>query len=229
MLKIVAVPMQREERKFVAIFAAIAVALSFVWMPLFWIGVGATVWCYFFFFRDPVRVIPQQPGLVLSPAASVISLIEDVTLPTDLGLGDEPLTRVSVFINVFNCHVNRVPVAGKVAAVVYRHSKCLYESLDKASEHNERNSITSEAPDGVRIGVVQIAGLVARRIVCFVQEGSHLNAGHRFGLIRFGSRLDVYLPIGVSPLVAVRQTAVAVETILADLLDPGSARHGIAE
>jgi phosphatidylserine decarboxylase len=130
---------------------------------------------------------------------------------------------------VFNCHVHRAPIAGKVTAVVYRHGKFLNASLDKASEHNERNSITIEVPDGMQIGVVQIAGLVARRIVCFVQEGSHLDVGHRFGLIRFGSRLDVYLPKGVSPLVAVGQTAVAGETILADLLNPDRARPGIAE
>lgn len=228
MLKIVAVPMHKEGRKFVAIFAAITVLLSFIWMPLFWLGVGVTVWCYYFF-RDPVRVIPQQDGLVMSPADGIISLIEDVVPSPDLGLGDAPLTRVSVFMNVFNCHVNRAPIAGKVTHVVYRHGKFLNASLDKASEHNERNSITIEAADGVRIGVVQIAGLVARRIVCFVTEGSALGVGHRFGLIRFGSRLDVYLPIGVSPLVAVGQTAVAGETILADLRDPTRQRTGLPE
>lgn len=228
MLKIVAVPMHKEGRKFVAIFAGITIALSFVWMPLFWLGLGATVWCYYFF-RDPVRVIPQQDGLVMSPADGIISLIEDVIPPADLGLGDGAVTRVSVFMNVFNCHVNRAPIAGRVTNIVYRHGKFLNASLDKASEHNERNSITIEAEDGVRIGVVQIAGLVARRIVCFVQEGTTLGAGHRFGLIRFGSRLDIYLPKGVSPLVAVGQTAVAGETILADLRHPTLARNGVAE
>lgn len=220
--------MHREGRKFVAIFAAVTVALSFVWMPLFWLGLGATIWCYYFF-RDPVRVIPQQEGLVISPADGIISLIEQVTPSKDLGLGAEPVTRVSVFMNVFNCHVNRAPIAGKVTNIVYHHGKFLNASLDKASEYNERNSITIEADDGVRIGVVQIAGLVARRIVCFVSEGSTLAAGHRFGLIRFGSRLDVYLPKGVMPLVAVGQTAVAGETVLADLADPGRTRKGIAE
>ncbi len=228
MLKIVAVPMHPEGRKFVAIFAAITVALWLVWAPLFWIGAGVTVWCYYFF-RDPVRVIPQQAGLVVSPADGVVSLIEDVVPSVDLGLGDAPLTRVSVFMNVFNCHVNRAPIAGKVVNIVYRHGKFLNASLDKASEHNERNSLTIEAPDGVRIGVVQIAGLVARRIVCFVREGDPLGAGHRFGLIRFGSRLDIYLPKGVSPLVSVGQTAVAGETILADLANPVQSRPGIAE
>ncbi|MDG1170873.1 MAG: phosphatidylserine decarboxylase, partial [Sulfitobacter sp.] len=186
-----------------------------------------TVWCYYFF-RDPVRVIPQQQGLVLSPADGVVSLIEQVVPSRDLGLGDDPLTRVSVFMNVFNCHVNRAPIAGRVMQVVYHHGKFLNASLDKASEHNERNSVTIETPQGVRIGVVQIAGLVARRIVCFVQEGDTLDIGHRFGLIRFGSRLDIYLPKGVTPLVSVGQTAVAGETVLADLANPDQQRPGIA-
>ncbi len=228
MIKIVAVPMHNEGRKFVAIFAGITVLLSFLWEPLFWLGLGATVWCYYFF-RDPVRVIPQQKGLVLSPADGIVSLIEDVVPSAELDLGNAPLTRVSVFMNVFNCHVNRAPLAGKIIAVNYRHGKFVNASLDKASEHNERNSITIEAEDGARIGVVQIAGLVARRIVCFVGVGDGVGVGHRFGLIRFGSRLDVYLPKGVSPLVAVGQTAVAGETVLADLADPTRQRTGIAE
>lgn len=228
MLKIVAVPMHREGRKFVAIFAAITLGLGLVWMPLFWLGVGATLWCYYFF-RDPVRVIPQQEGLVISPADGIVSLIEDVVPEAALHLGDAPLTRVSVFMNVFNCHVNRAPIAGKVTQVVYRHGKFLNASLDKASADNERNSIVIEAPDGTRIGVVQIAGLVARRIVCFVKEGSTLGAGYRFGLIRFGSRLDIYLPPGTAPLVSVGQTAVAGETILADLRNPTTQRPGRAE
>jgi phosphatidylserine decarboxylase len=227
MLKIVAVPMHKEGRKFVATFAVITLVLALIWEPLFWIGVGLTVWCYYFF-RDPVRVIPQQQGLVLSPADGVVSLIEQVVPSRDLGLGDDPLTRVSVFMNVFNCHVNRAPIAGRVMQVVYHHGKFLNASLDKASEHNERNSVTIETPQGVRIGVVQIAGLVARRIVCFVQEGDTLDIGHRFGLIRFGSRLDIYLPKGVTPLVSVGQTAVAGETVLADLANPDQQRPGIA-
>lgn len=228
MLKIVAVPMHKEGRKFVAIFAAVSVLLGLIWDPLFWIGAGLTVWCYYFF-RDPVRVIPQQEGLVISPADGVVSLIEQVTPPADMGLGDAPLTRVSVFMNVFNCHVNRAPVAGKVTEVVYHHGKFLNASLDKASVHNERNSLTIETPQGIRIGVVQIAGLVARRIVCFVTPGNTLAAGGRFGLIRFGSRLDVYLPDGIAPLVAVGQTAVAGETILASLNGAQTALIGTPE
>lgn len=227
MLKIVAVPMHKEGRKFVAIFAAISVALLFVWEPLFWLCCGATVWCYYFF-RDPVRIIPQEPDLVICPADGVVSLIEDVVPPADLELGDTALTRVSVFMNVFNCHVNRAPVAGTVTHIVYHHGKFVNASLDKASEHNERNGLSIETTAGARIGVVQIAGLVARRIVCFVKVGDVLDAGFRFGLIRFGSRLDIYLPEGVSPLVAVGQTAVAGETILADLVTPSQKRVGRA-
>lgn len=216
MLKIVAVPMHHEGIKFVAIFAAISVLQGLLWQPLFWLGAGMTVWCYYFF-RDPVRSVPQRDGLVISPADGVVSLISQVMPPKELELGDAPLTRVSVFMNVFNCHVNRAPVAGKVTQIAYHKGKFVNASLDKASEHNERNGLTIETRQGVRIGVVQIAGLVARRIVCFVKPGQQVDAGFRFGLIRFGSRLDIYLPEGVEPQVTVGQTAVAGETILADL------------
>lgn len=227
MLKIVAVPMHKEGRKFVAIFAAIAIILGLIWQPLFWIGAGITVWCYYFF-RDPVRMIPQQEGLVISPADGVVSLISDVVPPAELELGETPLTRVSVFMNVFNCHVNRAPMAGKVTQIAYHKGKFVNASLDKASEHNERNGLTIENTAGVRVGVVQIAGLVARRIVCFVKVGDMIGRGHRFGLIRFGSRLDIYLPTGVQPAVCVGQTAVAGETVLADLTSADGACRGIA-
>jgi phosphatidylserine decarboxylase len=216
MMKVIAVPMHPEGRKFVAIFAAITAALWLVWEPLFWMGVGMTVWCYYFF-RDPVRSVAQKPGLILSPADGVVSLITKTVPPVEMLLGDKPLTRVSVFMNVFNCHVNRAPMAGEVIAITYHHGKFVNASLDKASEHNERNSITIEAADKTRIGVTQIAGLVARRIVCFTKLGNGLSVGERFGLIRFGSRLDVFLPEGIQPTVGLGQTAVAGETILAHL------------
>jgi phosphatidylserine decarboxylase len=216
MMKVIAVPMHPEGRKFVAIFAVITALLWLVWEPLFWLGVGMTVWCYYFF-RDPVRSVAQKSGLVLSPADGVVSLITKIVPPPEMLLGDKPLTRVSVFMNVFNCHVNRAPMAGEVIAITYHHGKFVNASLDKASEHNERNSITIEATDESRIGVTQIAGLVARRIVCFTKVGSSLSVGERFGLIRFGSRLDVFLPEGIEPAVGLGQTAVAGETILAHL------------
>ena len=209
-------PMHPEGRRFVAIFAVIAVVLFLVWEPLGWLGVMLTVWCYYFF-RDPERVTPARPDLVISPADGIVSLIEPAVPPAELGMADLPLTRVSVFMNVFNCHVNRAPVAGTVRSIAYRPGKFFNASLDKASVDNERNSLAITMPDGREVAVVQIAGLVARRIVCFVAPGTALAAGERFGLIRFGSRLDVYLPEGVTPLVAIGQTMVAGETVIADL------------
>lgn len=209
-------PMHPEGRKFVAIFAAVTLGLFLIEDVLGWIGVGLTVWCYYFF-RDPERVTPEAEGLVISPADGIVSLIEPAVPPRELGLPDEPLTRVSVFMSVFNCHVNRAPVAGTVEKIAYRPGKFLNASLDKASEDNERNSLLIRMEDGRALPVVQIAGLVARRILSFTQEGAVLDRGERFGLIRFGSRLDVYLPDGVEPSVKVGQTMIAGETVIADL------------
>ena len=215
-------PMHPEGRKFVAAFAAATVVLWLIWHPLGFAGLGLTIWCYYFF-RDPVRSVPLRDGLIVSPADGVVSLIGPALPPADLGMGPEPLTRVSVFMSVFNCHVNRAVAEGTVGAVAYRAGKFLNASLDKASEDNERNAIRLDLADGRQIAVVQIAGLVARRIVCFVQPGAFLRAGERFGLIRFGSRLDVYLPPGVEPLATLGQTMVAGETVIADLAAPGRA------
>ena len=209
-------PMHPEGLKFVATFGLITAGLFLLTPILGWIGVGLTVWCYYFF-RDPERVTPDRPGLIVSPADGIVSLIEPAVPPKELGMSDRPLTRVSVFMNVFNCHVNRAPVAGEITAVAYRPGKFFNASLDKASEHNERNSLCIRLSDGREIAVVQIAGLVARRIVCFVAPGAQTATGERFGLIRFGSRLDVYLPPGVTPLVSLGQTMVAGETVLAEL------------
>ncbi len=207
-------PMHPEGWKFVAIFAAITLVLFWLWEPLGWIGAGLTVWCYYFF-RDPKRAVPQNAGLLVSPADGVVSLIERAVPPPELGLGPEALMRVSVFMSVFNCHVNRAPIAGKITAVAYRPGTFVNASLDKASEDNERNALAIEVADGRTIAVVQIAGLVARRIMCWKKPGDVVRTGERFGLIRFGSRLDVYLPDGVEPQVALGQTMVAGETVLA--------------
>jgi len=153
----------------------------------------------------------------VSPADGVVSLIEPAVPPAELGMPDEALTRVSVFMNVFNCHVNRVPIAGTVTNIAYRPGKFLNASMDKASVDNERNSLRVQVEDGREIAVVQIAGLVARRIVCFIEAGVKLGTGERFGLIRFGSRVDVYLPAGVEPMVSIGQTMVAGETVIAEL------------
>ncbi|MBY5989713.1 phosphatidylserine decarboxylase [Roseovarius atlanticus] len=216
-------PMHPEGRKFVAIFAGATLLLFFLSDILGWIGVGLTVWCYYFF-RDPERVPPSRSGVIVSPADGIVSLIEKAVPPEELGMSGEALTRISVFMSVFNCHVNRMPVGGRIEAVAYRPGKFFNASLDKASADNERNSLRIAMPDGRDVAVVQIAGLVARRIVCFVKVGDSLSTSERFGLIRFGSRLDVYLPDGVVPLVHVGQTMVAGETVLADLTLPDATR-----
>ncbi len=212
-------PMHPEGRRFVAIFVVVTVGLFLISGFLGWIGVGLTVWCYYFF-RDPERVTPLRPGVVVSPADGIVSLIEPAVPPAELGMPDVALTRVSVFMSVFNCHVNRVPVTGEIAAIAYRPGKFFNASLDKASVDNERNSLRIRMTDGRDLAVVQIAGLVARRIVCFVKVGDTLTTGERFGLIRFGSRLDVYLPEGVEPIVALGQTMIAGESVIAELTRP---------
>ena len=221
-------PMHREGIKFVLIFAVITVGFFFISDWLGWAGVGLTIWCYYFF-RDPQRTTPTRVGLLVSPADGIISLIEKAVPPEELGMSPEALTRVSVFMNVFNCHVNRAPIAGDVVSIAYRAGKYFNASLDKASSDNERNSLALKIADGRQIAVVQIAGLVARRIVCFVKKSQVMRTGERFGLIRFGSRVDVYLPEGVHPLVSVGQSMVAGETVIADLTADEAARTGRTE
>ncbi len=218
-------PMHREGYRFVGIFAAVTVVLFLICEPLGWIGVGLTVWCYYFF-RDPDRVTPVREGLIVSPADGVVQMIGEASPPVELGLGAEPMTRIAVFMNVFNCHVNRIPVSGRIEKIAYRAGKFFNASLDKASTDNERNALAIRLDDGRAIAVVQIAGLVARRIVCETHEGVAVQTGQRFGMIRFGSRLDVYLPAGVAPLVAVGQGAIAGETVLADLAATEAPRRG---
>jgi len=215
-IKSVLFPIHPEGYKFIAIFAVITAFLFSVSEILGWIGVILTLWCAWFF-RDPARVTPQRTGLVISPADGVVNMITEAVPPAELGMGDEPMPRVSVFMNVFNCHVNRMPITGTVKKSLYRTGQFLSADLDKAAEANERQSLLVETEDGKELVVVQIAGLVARRILCFVHEDQDMQAGERFGLIRFGSRCDVYLPKGSVPLVAVGQSAIAGETVLADL------------
>ncbi len=224
----VLVPVHPEGYRFVAIFAAVTLVL-FWWLPdLFgWIGVVLTLWCAYFF-RDPERTTPLRDGLVISPADGRISSIEKVTSPPELDLAGEERVRISVFMNVFDVHVNRSPVDGQVIALNYVPGKFINAELDKASEDNERQALTIEMPDGGKLGVVQIAGLVARRIVKFVKPGDQLLAGQRFGLIRFGSRVDVYLPPGHEALVCIGQRAIAGETVLADLAGKEAQRPGRA-
>ena len=218
-------PMHREGYKFVSAFALATLVLFWLWDPLGWVGVGLTVWCYYFF-RDPERVTPMREGLMISPADGVISLLEPAVPPQELGLGPQPMTRISVFMNVFNCHVNRAPIGGQISRIAYRPGKFFNASLDKASVDNERNALVITMADGRQIAVVQIAGLVARRILCEVREGQAIRTGERFGMIRFGSRLDIYLPEGVAPLVCLGQSTIAGETVLADLTGAEPARLG---
>ena len=207
-------PIHKEGFPFIGIAAILAIVLGLLWSPLFWIFLGLTIWVVCFF-RDPERVTPLDDDLVISPADGKVSAIENTIPPVELDLGDEPMMRVSVFMNVFNCHVNRAPMNGTVSKVAYTEGKFLNAELDKASEFNERNGLVIDTKHG-QLGVVQIAGLVARRIVCWTKPNDLISAGERFGLIRFGSRLDVYLPVGSKVMVAIGQTAVAGETVLAD-------------
>ncbi len=216
------VPIHKEGYPFIAIAAVASLVLGHLWEPFGWVGLIITIWiCYFF--RDPPRVTPQREGLVISPADGRVSMIVQAVPPPELEMAPEPMTRISVFMNVFDCHVNRSPVSGTLKKMVYIPGLFLNAELDKASDDNERNALLIETSSG-SIAVVQIAGLVARRIVPFVKEGAVFAAGERFGLIRFGSRLDVYLPQGVKPLVSEGQTAIAGETVLADFRNVEPAR-----
>ena len=213
------VPVHREGYPFIAGFFVVSLVLGFLWEPLMWIGFVLTAWCAYFF-RDPERMTPLDDDLVISPADGRVSSIALVTPPEELQLGTTPMLRITVFMNVFNCHVNRSPMRGTIRRISYRAGKFVNAELDKASHENERNGLAIETPHGT-IGVIQIAGLVARRIVCWSRETDTLQAGERFGLIRFGSRLDVFLPEGAQPRVSLGQTAIAGETVLAEF---GSAK-----
>jgi phosphatidylserine decarboxylase len=208
------VPVNREGYPFIAAFAGVTIVMGIFSTSLFWIGAILTGWCAAFF-RDPERVTPMDDALVVSPADGFVSAVGPAIPPRELGLEENEMTRISIFMNVFSCHVNRSPARGRVSRIEYRPGKFVNAELDKASRENERNGLVIESPNG-RLAVVQVAGLIARRIVCWVEPGNDVSMGERFGLIRFGSRLDVYLPKGAVPKVAVGQTAVAGETIIAD-------------
>jgi phosphatidylserine decarboxylase len=208
------VPVHKEGYPFIAGFFVVSLVLGFLWEPLMWIGFILTAWCAYFF-RDPERMTPLDDDLVISPADGRVSSIAMMTPPEELGLGTVPMLRITVFMNVFNCHVNRAPMRGKISRIAYRAGKFVNAELDKASHENERNGLVIETTHG-DIGVVQIAGLVARRIICWSAPNDTLQAGERFGLIRFGSRLDVFLPEGAEPRVSLGQTAIAGETVLAE-------------
>jgi phosphatidylserine decarboxylase len=210
-----------EGRKYaVGVGAAALFAFVVHWTTLGWLLAALTVWVLTFF-RDPIRTTPRGDRLVVAPADGLITMIAKVPPPPELrgadGLADGDYTRVSIFMSVFDVHINRAPIAGKVKRIAYVPGKFVNADLDKASEDNERQHILIEAGDGLRIGFTQIAGLVARRILSFVREGDAVDAGQRVGLIRFGSRVDVYLPAGTSPRVLLGQRSIAGETVLAEI------------
>jgi phosphatidylserine decarboxylase len=210
-------PIHPEGYPFIGGFAVVTLVLFWLWPPVGWIGVIATLWCTYFF-RDPQRVSPIRAGIVVAPADGRVCQIVSGVPPAELELGERPLPRVSIFMSVFDCHINRSPVAGRIERIVYRAGKFISADLDKASEHNERNAFVIVTGTGERVAAVQIAGLIARRIVCFAREGDNLGAGQRIGMIRFGSRVDVYLPEGTRVLAGEGQIAIAGETLIADLV-----------
>jgi phosphatidylserine decarboxylase len=212
---------------FIALFAIGALLLALLNTFLGLIGLVLTVWCIFFF-RDPKRVTPLNPGFIVSPGDGMITKIVKVTPPFELGIGDEPRWRVSVFLSVFNVHVNRIPIAGNISKLHYHEGLFLNATLDKASEDNERQMVAIKTDGGQLVGVVQIAGLIARRILCDLTENQRVETGERFGIIRFGSRVDVFLPVGVNPLVMEGQVAIGGETIFADLNSKEEPRTGVS-
>ena len=212
--------------KFISIFAAVAFILAMINPNLGWIGAVLTVWCMYFF-RNPTRTVPLREGLIISPADGIVCLIVTAVPPAEFELGDAPRTRVSIFLNVFDVHVNRVPVAGTVHNVIYHEGQFLNASFDKASEKNERNTVIVDTINGERVAFAQIAGLIARRIRCDIAPQETVETGQVFGLIRFGSRMDVYLPEGAEPLVVEGQRMIAGETVLHDMNNQEPARRGI--
>ncbi len=223
----VLVPIRREGWPFIGLAAAVTALVAALDVELLWVaGAMVTAWCAYFF-RDPPRVTPGREGLIVSPADGVIQAIAPASPPDELGMAPRACTRISVFMNIFDVHVNRMPVSGTVVRLTYRPGRFIDASLDKASEHNERRSMLIVTADGAEVCVVQIAGLIARRIVCWVEEGATLAAGERIGMIRFGSRVDLYLPEGVEPLVAVGQRSIAGETVFADVRSQEPPRTGV--
>jgi phosphatidylserine decarboxylase len=218
-IKPILIPINKEGHKFIAIFFAITVFFYLLdFTILTFIGLVLTIWCAAFF-RDPVRFTPTQDGLIISPADGVVQMITEATPPAELNMDDEKLTRVSIFMNIFNVHVNRSPISGKIKAVEYKAGNFFNADLDKSSQDNERQSFIIEHKNGTKVAFVQIAGLVARRIKTYVQPDDVLSAGERFGLIRFGSRVDVYLPKGIKSKVSVGQTVIAGESIIANFIE----------
>jgi phosphatidylserine decarboxylase len=223
-IKRIFVPIHPAGYPFIGIFAGVSLLLFWLLGDVFgWLGVILTLWCVYFF-RDPARYTPTRDGLIISPADGVVEMITEVPAPTELDMDPLPRTRVSIFLSVMDVHIQRMPADGIVTKTFYFAGKFLNAALEKASEENERQLVKLQLPTGEEIAVVQIAGLVARRIICDAREGDQVKAGQRYGLIRFGSRVDIYLPAGVNPLVAVGQYTIGGETVIADLHSNETAR-----
>jgi len=227
LLRHVLSPIHPDGWRFIAAFALVTVALFFLWTPLGWLGVVATLWCVYFF-RDPWRVSPLRPGLVLAPADGLVVTVDEAAPPPELEMGSEPLRRIGIFLSVIDVHINRMPMGGRVVKRAYSPGKFLNASLDKASALNERMALRVASEAGPEIAVVQIAGLIARRIVCNVDEGEVVAAGQRFGLIRFGSRTDLYLPLDWAVFAIEGQRMIGGETVVADARGQESRRDGRA-
>ena len=228
MLRGVLAPLHPDGLKFVLAGVLATLLLFLVWAPAGWLAAIATLWIVYFF-RDPWRVTPTRPGLLISPADGVVVSIAAAAPPSEIGLGDAEVAKIGIFLNIFDVHVTRAPVGGRVAALRYRKGKFVNASLDKASEDNERMAIRIAPPEGPEIVFVQVAGLVARRIVCDLREGQQVATGQRMGMIRFGSRVDVYCPPPYVPMVVAGQRMVGGETVLADRLAQEPARQGVAQ
>jgi phosphatidylserine decarboxylase len=226
-LRTVLAPIHPDGWRFIAAAAVVALILFWLWQPLGWIGIAVTLWCVYFF-RDPWRITPTREGLVIAPADGLVVSIGPAAPPAELGMGNAPMTRIGIFLNVFDVHINRMPMSGRVVQLAYHAGKFLNASFDKASDENERMAIRLSTSEGPDIAVVQIAGLVARRIVCNLVEGQSMIAGQRFGLIRFGSRTDIYLPTSWAPLAIVGQRVIGGETVIADCHSQEPPRRGVS-
>lgn len=214
--------------RFIGIFTAFTFALFFMSHTLGWLGLILTGWCAYFF-RNPKRITPLQEGLMVSPADGIVCMIKKMAPPTEFGMGKTSCLRISIFLNVFDVHVNRLPIGGKIVKSIYHPGQFFNAANDKASDHNERQSLVIELGDKTKVAVVQIAGLIARRILCQVMEGEFVKSGAVYGLIRFGSRMDIYLPEGVNPLIIEGQRMIGGETVIADLAPKKGAQTHLRE
>jgi phosphatidylserine decarboxylase len=221
-------PIHPDGWKFVFAGVLVTLLLCWLWAPAGWLAAIATVWVAYFF-RDPWRVVPIRPGLLVSPADGMVVSVAQAVPPPEIAVDNTPVTRIGIFLNIFDVHVARAPIDGRVAALRYTKGRFVNASLDKASEDNERLAIRVAPPEGPEVAFVLIAGLVARRIVCNLRQGQQLGVGQRIGIIRFGSRVDVYCPPPYIPVVVAGQRMIGGETVLADRLAQEPPRQGVAQ